>query len=314
MKVPEAGRKHEPMESPPVGHEAEREPPQRVGVTGALGYVASHLLPKLRERATRIVAIVRPGRDAGRLEALGAEVRRADLEDPSTVGGVFADLDAVIHLSGMAQVPRFLPALEAAGVRRGVFVGSTGVHTRLESPGADAKRIGEAALRASGIGYVILRPTMIYGTLADRNLARLLRWLQRSPLVPVPGGGETPQQPVHVDDLVAAIQAALERPGSARREYDVGGPEPLSLSELIRTSAEALGRRAWIIPVPLAPSHRAVLTLRALRLPCPVRGEQVLRLAESKAVDIGPAQRDLSYRPRSFSEGIAEEAAALGPR
>lgn len=282
-------------------------------VTGALGFVASFLIPRLIERGARIIAIVRPMRDASRLEAMGVEVRRADLDAPAEPA-LFSGAAAIVHLSGLAQVPGFVGTLASAGIRRGVFVGSTGVYTRLASAGAEAKRAGEASLRDSAIDYTILRPTMIYGTPEDRNLARLLRWLERWPLVAVPGGGTTLQQPVHVEDLVAAILAALERPLAARREYDCGGPEALPLAELIRDCARALSRPVWLVPVPLGASFRLVTLLRRLGLPGPVRGEQVLRLAESKAVDIGPARKDLGYAPRPFSEGIRSEVALLRGR
>ena len=64
----------------------------------------------------------------------------SDVTDPATSRVIFLGADALVHLSGIAQVPRFLDALESAGVRRAVFVGSAGVHTRLISSGADAKR------------------------------------------------------------------------------------------------------------------------------------------------------------------------------
>lgn len=282
-----------------------------IGVTGAMGFVASHLFPRMLARGDRPIAIVRPGRDASRLEAMGIEVRRADLLDASTFGGAFEGLDGLIHLSGMAQVPSFLPAVERAGVRRGVFVGSTGVYTQLESPGADSKRRGEAALRASSVTAVIVRPTMIYGTPADRNLVRLLQWLARVPIVPVPGGGSTLQQPVHVEDLSSVILAGLDRSQTQRGEYDAGGPEALPLRDLIRQAGAAMGRKVWVMPLPLMPAYHSVMLLRRLKLPCPVRGEQVLRLVESKAVDIGPAAGDLGYRPRSFEVGIEAEAGML---
>lgn len=63
--------------------------------------------------------------------------------------------------------------------------------------------------------------------------------------------------------------------------------------------------------LPLGPTHGVVRALRAMRLPCPVRPEQVLRLQESKAVDNGPAERDLGFRPRPFEEGIREEVRLL---
>lgn len=282
-----------------------------IGVTGALGFVASHLFPRMLERGDRPVAIVRPSHDASGLERMGIEVRRADLLDAATFGSVFEGLDGLIHLSGMAQVPGFLPAVEKAGVRRGVFVGSMGVYTKLESSGADSKRRGEAALRASSVTAVIVRPTMIYGTPADRNLARLLQWLARVPVVPVPGGGSTLQQPVHVEDLSSAILAALDLSATSRGEYNAGGPEAMPLRELIQQAGAAMGRKAWVLPLPLMPAYHTVMLLRRLRLPCPVRGEQVLRLAESKAVDIGTAVTDLGYRPRSFKVGIEAEAVML---
>ena len=129
--------------------------------------------------------------------------------------------------------------------------------------------------------------------------------------MPLPGGGLVPQQPVHVDDLVSASVASLERPVALRAEYDAGGPEPLPLRALIEQSARALGRRVVLVPLPLRPVHGLVRLLRGMGLPTPVRPEQLLRLEESKAVDITPAQRDLGFAPRSFAEGIQAEAGLL---
>jgi nucleoside-diphosphate-sugar epimerase len=112
---------------------------------------------------------------------------------------------------------------------------------------------------------------------------------------------------VHVEDLCDAILAALERDAAARREYDIGGPAPLTLAELVRDSARALGRPAWLVPVPLGPAHRLAIWSRRWGLPFPVSPEQVLRLVESKAVDIEPARRDLDFRPRAFASGISDE-------
>ena len=282
-----------------------------VAVTGALGFVAAHLVPRLLAGGSRVIGVARPGRDTTALERLGVEVRRAQLSVPDGLERAFAGAASVVHLAGMALVPGMIPALERCEVRRGVFVGSTGIYTRLVSPGAEAKRIGESRLRDSGIAYVILRPSMIYGTPRDRNLVRLLRWVRRVPLVPLPGGGSTLQQPVHVEDLCSAILAGLERPLAARRAYDVGGPEALSLATLVRHSARAMGRAVWLLPLPLAPVHAAARAARTLRLPFPVSPEQVLRLRESKAVDITAARADLEFDPRPFEEGIEAEARAV---
>jgi uncharacterized protein YbjT (DUF2867 family) len=282
-----------------------------IAVTGARGFVASHLIPRLIARGEHVVAVIRPEREASALERLGCEIRRAHLARAETLEHVFTGAHGVVHLAGIAQAVTLVPALEAANVARAVFVGSAGVYTRLASAGAEAKRQGEAALRASKLRYTILRPSMIYGTRHDRNLVRLLRWIQRFPVIPVPAGGRTPQQPVHVDDLCQAIIAALERENAARREYDLGGPEAIRLSALIREAARALGRKVWLIPVPLSPAYASAVMARRMKLPFPISPEQVLRLMESKAVDIGPARRDLDFAPRSFADGVAAQVADM---
>lgn len=282
--------------------------PECIAVTGIGGFVGTRLIPRLLEHDMELIGVVRPGSDASALVRLGIEIRRADLTEPSTFGGLFDHVDAIIHLAGLAHVPGMIAPLEAAGVRRGVFVSSAGVYTNLDSLGAELKRRGERALRRSILQYTILRPSMIYGTSADRNLARLLKLIRRWGIVPVPGRGTTLQQPVHVDDLVTAILAVLRVPASIRREYDVGGPEAIPLSQVIRLSADALGRSVRIVHIPLGASHSAVQLFRRLRLPCPVRPEQVLRLGESKAVDIEAARRELDFEPRPFAVGILAEA------
>lgn len=286
--------------------------PATVAVTGAMGFVASRLLPRLYERGVRVLALVRPGRDTSALPGSPLlEFREGDLAEPSTLARAFTGAEAVVHLAGLSLVPDFLPAVLAAGVRSGVFISSAGVHTKLKSGSAEAKRAGEQALRDSALAYTILRPSMIYGTPRDRNMVRLLQWLERFPVMPSPLGGITPQQPVHVDDLVSAILASLERPQAARGEYEVGGPEPITLRDVIHTCARELGRPAWVLPLPLAPAHGAAVLARRWKLPFPVRPEQVLRLTESKAVDIGPARRDLGFSPRPFVDGIRAEVAMM---
>jgi nucleoside-diphosphate-sugar epimerase len=152
---------------------------------------------------------------------------------------------------------------------------------------------------------------MIYGTLKDRNMSRLLRWLKGWPLVPVPGGGHTMQQPVHVEDLCDAMFTAFERAATVRKEYDLGGPTAMPLSDVIRMAATALGRRVTLVPIPLESSFKVVRLMKRLGLPVPVRDEQVMRLSESKAVDISAAQRDLDFNPRTFEDGIRAEASML---
>ena len=72
-------------------------------------------------------------------------------------------------------------------------------------------------------------------------------------MLPVPGGGARLQQPVHVADVADAVLSAVERPADWTRCYDIAGPEPVTFAELLRTCCAAIGCRARLVPVPLAP-------------------------------------------------------------
>jgi nucleoside-diphosphate-sugar epimerase len=135
----------------------------------------------------------------------------------------------------------------------------------------------------------------------------------RAPVfLPVPGGGGRLQQPVHVADAAAALLTAVERPGTAGSCYDIAGPEPVTFAELLCASAAAVGCRARLLPVPLAPVIALTRCYEWLSSRPKIRAEQWQRLAEDKAFPIDAARRDLEFAPRPLAEGIHQEAVALG--
>ncbi len=81
--------------------------------------------------------------------------------------------------------------------------------------------------------------------------------------------------------------------------------------ELVKTAASALGEKPRIVRLPLEPVRQTLAAAERLRVPLPIRSEQVLRLREDKAYPYDKAQRELDYAPRTFREGIALEVARL---
>jgi nucleoside-diphosphate-sugar epimerase len=161
------------------------------------------------------------------------------------------------------------------------------------------------------VDWTILRPTMIYGDSGDRNLSRLIRFVARSPIVPLPGGGGSLVQPVHVDDLGKAAVDALECKMAAMREYNLPGAQAASLRELVLHIAVLVGRRPFLLPLPLRPTAALAALWHRVGLPPHVSAEQVLRLAEDKAFSYDDARRDWGYSPRGIFEGLADEVRRL---
>lgn len=293
----------------------------RLLVTGGSGFLGRRFLVHALAAGHDVVALARSDAAGTAVAAAGAVPVRGDLDDPASTNAAFAAFaeatetgaDALVNIAslGFGHADTIVAAAEAAGLRRAVFVSTTAVTTALPAPSKRVRLAAEASVRGSGLDWTILRPTMIYGGPDDRNIARLLQVLRRSPVLPVPGGGHRLQQPVHVEDLAAALLAALSSDAAVGSTYDVAGPEAITFRDLLQTAAGAAGRRVRLVPVPMRPTIGALRVYERVASRPRIKAEQLERLAEDKAFDITPAVRDLAYAPRSFADGVRGEAAAL---
>lgn len=285
-----------------------------VVLTGATKFIGRHALAELLARGVPVACLVRPGSDAAALRALGVTLIEGDLNRPEGLAERLKGYGSLIHipnLASMSDMAGLLRAYEAAGLARVVFVSSTGIFTELPARTKPRRQEAEALIRSCGLNYTILRPTMVYGGRDDGNIARLLRFCQRSPVMPIFGSGEAKQQPVHVDDLAWAMVAALQEAKTSRQSYNLGGGQVLSYNSLVAFSYRALGRRGVLLHLPAKSVAAGVRTAAKLGLSLPLREEQILRLEEDKAYDIAPAQADFAYAPRTFERGVDEQAQRL---
>ena len=284
----------------------------RVLVTGGSGFLGEHVIRALLERGHEAVAVVRSARASDIVSVLGATPVNGDLDEPESVDAAFgsAKADVLVNLAslGFGHAPTIVSAAEEAGIERAIFVSTTAIFTNLNAPSKAVRVAAEDAIRSSNLRWTILRPTMIYGTPRDRNMWRLLRALRRTPLVPLPGAANL-HQPIHVADLAGAVVTAAERGETAHNEYDLAGPEAITLRALVGDAASAVGRRVTLVPVPSTGIEVALKAIERFGRRQRISAEQVARLREDKAFDISAAQRDLDFDPRPFAQGIAEEAA-----
>lgn len=270
--------------------------------------------PLLVLGATSLIGAFLPGEAGGRpllgvsrapREGGGYAWIHADLADPA------ADLpraSAALSLSPIWLLPAVLPALERAGVRRVVAVSSTSRWTKAASPHPAerdvARRLahGEAALEAwaapRGIGWTVLRPTLIYAEGRDANVSRLAALARRWRVLPLAGAGEGLRQPVHAQDLARGALQALESPAAAGRAYDLPGGETLSYRAMCERVFEGLGRRPRLLPLPPA-LWRLGLALASPVLPG-ATAAMGGRMAQDLVFDPAPAVREFGWSPRTF--------------
>lgn len=270
-------------------------------VTGATGFTGQRVVRALLLDGHRVTAFVRASSDHAVLPP-GVGIATGDLAEPATLRAALAGHDALVNVAslGFGHAKGIVEAARQAGIGRSVFLGTTAVRTTLAAPSKATRLDAERLVLEGGVGATLLRPTMIYGAPGDRNLERLLRFVGRWPIVPIPGDGRGLQQPVHVEDVARAVAAVVVRGDLAGRAFDVPGPTPLTFDAIVRTVAAVIARRRFFVHVPAFLAR--VVASR----------EQIARLAEDKSSDPHAAASAFGYAPRAFEVGIREEARALG--
>ncbi|HQT94390.1 MAG: hypothetical protein B7Z68_04890 [Acidobacteria bacterium 21-70-11] len=246
-----------------------------VAVTGATGFVGTHVVAALIEAGVRPRLLVR---DASRLtegHGAGADVVRGVLDDPGALGELVAGCGTVIHLAGLvraesaarfdrvnrAGTENLVAALAArAPAARLVHVSSLAAVGPCQEPEGSApedephpisaygrsKLAGEAAARVHAGPWVILRPPAVYGP-RDIDVLHFFRMAARG-LVPIPGG-ERWVSVAYVADVVRGVLAAAAG-GADGRVFHLGEPKPMAMTDLVRALAASGGLRARVVEVP----------------------------------------------------------------
>lgn len=249
----------------------------RVLVTGASGFVGPHVVAALLQAGYRPRLAQRKPQPV----PAGAEaVLTGDLAAPVDWRAALEGVDHVLHLAGLAHAGPGLDealyrrinteatlelarAAEAAGISRFVYLSSIKAMTDAfdgppltedaqAAPGdayGRSKLAAEQGLAVRDLGWVALRPVLIYGPGVKANMAALLR-LARLP-VPLPLGGlKAPRSLLAVENLASAILFALTPACPARQAYTVADPEPISVSDMLAAMRSGLGRGPGLLPVP----------------------------------------------------------------
>lgn len=218
----------------------------RVLVTGAYGFIGSHVVAALVAAGHEPVLGVRESRRETRFPSLtrvACDFGR-DL-DPSIWRPRLAGIEAVVNCAGILRqhgadtfehvhvaAPRALySACAEAGVRRVIQISALGEPADGEF--VASKHRSDAELLLSGLAATVLRPSLVYSTEGSYGGSTLLRSLAALPWVPLPEAGKQRVRPISAQDVGAAVVAALARSASAGSALELVGPETLSLRDYL---------------------------------------------------------------------------------
>lgn len=316
--------------------------PSRIAlVTGATGFVGSHLVDALRAERQPVRAIVRSTSITRRLVDTGVDVIAADLTDDVAIASALRDVTVVYHLAAATRArnereyersnvestaalmravraapdpPRvvFLGSLAAVGpARPGEPLDEDALPRPLTAYGRTKLAAERIALGVADAPVIALRPPTVYGP-RDRDLLTFFR-MAAIGLMPVPAGPDRPVQMIHVLDLVAALRAAAEST-VRQRVYHVAEPAIRPWSEVAGMIGRAVGRRPLRIPVPRpilwAAAAMSEAGARATGRATIFNRDKVRELlAPAWTCTTGRAERELGFRASiPLERGLAETA------
>jgi uncharacterized protein YbjT (DUF2867 family) len=249
-----------------------------VTVFGGSGFLGRAVVRVLCKRDYRIRVAVRRPELAGHLQPLGRvgqiHAVQTNLRYPASVEAAMRGAEIAINLVGIlapggAQTFAAVHAAGAATVAktaasasaRLVHVSAIGADADSAALYARSKAAGEAAVLAAVPSATIFRPSVVFGP-EDQFTNRFASLAQMSPALPLIGGGATKMQPVYVGDVATAIAEAVDGKTRAGAVYELGGPEILSMREIMQLILSTIGRDRMLLSLPFALARFQALLLQ----------------------------------------------------
>jgi nucleoside-diphosphate-sugar epimerase len=306
-------------------------------ITGATGFIGSHLAEACVSRGIHARTVARTTSDTALLERLGVEIVRGDLTDPATVARAADGVDAIIHSAAKVgdwgpisdyrpmnvdATRMLLEACRGRPVKRFVHISSLGIYAYGNHYGTDesvspperhidgytqtkveSEQLILEASRRDGIPTVVLRPGFVYGEREPKVFPRVIEAIQKGEFAYV-GSGQQVLNTIYVGNFVHAVFLAIEKPAAVGQVYNLTDGEPVSRRRFIGPIVKALGLKepgTSIYPVWFAPTVAAVVEDfgRLIGLPKPPWVTRVKLKFSALNLDfsIDKARRELGYKP-----------------
>ncbi|HKY73184.1 MAG TPA: SDR family oxidoreductase [Nitrospira sp.] len=295
----------------------------RILVTGAGGFLASHLIPALSHAGYDVICC---GRDTASLQirfpgCQVAECNFASCRGDDLWDGLLRDVSVVINAAGIIQqhgantfeaVHRDGPimlfhAAERAGVRRVIQISALGADTQAATLYHRTKWAADEELRGSTVEWVVLQPSLIYGC-GGRSQA-FFAALAAMPVLCLVGGGDQRIQPIHVEDVVEGILRLIHADAPSHLTLPVVGPEPITFRHFMEAIRRWLGLGiAPILTVPVGLVRLAARMGDVVRSDF-VNSDTLVMLCRGNTADPAPYVAATGVRPRPLSLGLPERGA-----
>ncbi len=290
-------------------------PPSVVAVAGGTGFVGAEIARELRRRGRHVIVLSSQGEGARGQLPDDIEIRVADVRDPEILRTALEGVDELVISLAFPGLPveqpkkgftfdevdaggteTLIAAGRDAGVRAVIYISGAGASHDAERHWFRAKARAEDAVRGSGMRWTIIRPTWVFGP-GDVSLNRFLGFARVLPFVPMTNFGNQELAPVFVRDVAQLAADAFTDDAAAEQTFEIGGPESMTMREVLHRAMDVAGTRKLLFPAPAALVKVAAWPMRFLPNP-PLSPGAVDFVNQPATVDVEPL---LQRMPRTLT-------------
>lgn len=287
-------------------------------VTGGTGLIGRHLVARLLAEGRPVRLLLSEPRARHLPWDNPPEVIVGNILDEEALFRAVTGVHVIIHLENAQWWgrPRDLERVELQGTRslitaaRAARVGRLITLSHLGASSASAypvmryKGMVEDTIRASGLAYTVIRSGLVFGE-EDAFVNHIAMQLQVTPFVYLmPGRGEVVMHPIHVEDLVSVLVGCLDNLDTVDNVIEIGGPEYISLEDLIRTVMRVSGSFRFIVGVPPYLLRWMSAVYRRIMPRTLITAQWLDILATNRTARLGNLYQYFGIRPRRFEDTL----------
>jgi len=285
------------------------------GITGKSGtwFLKRLILEKESLKDVKFRVVARNSSNVELIDSSGLPIEKVygDLNDASFIEKSMKNISTVLHIAGIHTSLKVVEAAINNDVNRLILVHTTGIYSKYKSASSEyietEKRI-EKIIANRKIDVTILRPTMIYGSISDKNVIIFIKMVDKLRFLPIINHAKYPLQPVYEKDLGDAYYQVLINADTTRnKNYILSGKEPILLIDMLKIIGNYLEKKNTFISVPFPIAYIGACVFYGLTIGKVDYREKVQRLIEPRTFPHDEASKDFGYSPVNFKEGVKKE-------